>query len=175
MCVTHTYALDTYYGLLQSNEKTEGDTLGVVVMADFVNKQHTLFHETLEVLCANRPDFESNFKVDWQHIDRKADKEKIRANLGTEQLASVIKNGSLNLAECKRIKGSRCEIAVEGHFKNFPWFDVDTNMENVVAVLYVRVIVRERLRRAPHIVVTAYNLWTSKVNPCVNEVSYEIW
>jgi hypothetical protein len=144
-------------------------------MADFTTMRYRRFHQTIAGLCVDRKTFEAAIKVDWLHIDEKADKEQIRANLGSEQLASVLKNGSLNVAQCRNISGSRVEIAVEGCFKAFPWLDWTTMEVNSSNDVYVRVVIREKRGAGLHIIVTAYDLWTHKINAAVNEVPYEIW
>ena len=142
-------------------------------MADFVAKQHQEYHERLKKLCVARITFDKRFDVDWQHIDLKADKEQIRANIGSEQLASVIRDGTLCLDECEH-HGVMSKIAIDGKFTNFPWVEWPSMTEQVKESVVIRVVVREG-KRSINVVVTAYDLREENIQGHPNEVNYEIW
>ena len=132
------------------------------------------YHEELKSFCINQVIFETKFIVDFYHIDRKANSEQIRANLGKEQLASIILNGSLNYEDSKIKASGRCEIAIEGCFRDFPWLVLPTLTVEIKEQVYIRVVVREG-KRGINVIVTAYDLWEQHINQKVNEVEYEIW
>lgn len=162
MCLTH-----------ERRARKNGGVLGVHSMEEFLAKQHQQFHEKLKKLCGNRVEFDKHFIVDWQHIDRKADKEQVRANLGSEQLASVIKFGTLCVEDCERFD-MHSKIAIDGKFLNFQWLEYPSMETKILDSVVVRVVVREGKRNV-HVVVTAYDLREENIKGQPNEVSYEIW
>ena len=85
----------------------------ILEIKGFLEKKHLEFHEKIKEICVNRQRFKGGFKVNYSHIDKKSGVEFVRANLGDEQLASVIRGGQLNFEECQA-KGSNCsEVAIE--------------------------------------------------------------
>lgn len=142
-------------------------------MADINTKQYQKFHQSLKPLCQSRVSFEKRFVVDWQHIDRKAVKEQIRANIGSEQLASVIRDGTLHLELCESL-GVHSKVVIDGKFIDFPWMEWPSMEVRTMESVVIRVVVREG-KKGIHLVITAFDLFEKNIVGQPNEVSYEIW
>ena len=150
----------------------------VLVMEEFKNKKYLEFHNEIKPFCENWGKFEQKFSVDWGHIDKKADVEFIRANLGAEQLAGLILDGDVNTHNCEYV-GSKRKIAIEGKITGKDdWVRVIDKEKGIfeevgIDCVYLRVIVREGNR--VHAIITAYDLKPENINKNVSEVKYYVW
>ena len=147
----------------------------VLEIKGFLEKRHLEFHEKIKEMCVNRQRFKGGFKVNYSHIDKKSGVEFVRANLGDEQLASVIRGGQLNFEECQAKGSNCCEVAIEACMLNLQCVDFSKSEDKAITLpkVWLRVVVREK--RKLHVVVTAYELHEDKINLQVPEVESEIW
>jgi hypothetical protein len=126
-------------------------------------------------MCSSRKQFYSCFEVDQGHILQQGlAKNQKRLALNDEDIASIVRNGELNIDRCET-RGNTVQIAVEGLFKDFSWIDYSGTgpmTEKIEPNAQIRVIVRER--KPKHLVVTAYVLDPPE-NRVIVEVSRGIW